>query len=86
MEAIIYGLVGHASSLRLPLDALDLDDLAVGREFTYHGRLYEIRSLSENGDTVLMNVVMILEDVYAPLTRKLHPELAPWSGPSTNVV
>ena len=63
MEVIIYGIVGHASSVRLPLDALDLDDLAVGREFTYHGRLYEIRSLSENGDTVLMNVVMILEDV-----------------------
>ncbi|MCH8843961.1 MAG: hypothetical protein IID61_13435 [SAR324 cluster bacterium] len=63
MEVIIYGIVGHASSVRLPLDALDLDDLAVGREFTYNGKLYEIRSLSEDGDTVRMNVVMILEDV-----------------------
>lgn len=63
MEVIIYGIVGHASSLRLPLEALDLDDLAVGREFTYNGKLYEIRSLSEDGDTVRMNVVMILEDV-----------------------
>ena len=63
MEVIIYGIVGHASSVRLPLDALDLDDLAVGREFTYHGRLYEIRSLSEDEETVRMNVVMILEDV-----------------------
>ena len=63
MEVIIYGIVGHASSVRLPLDALDLDDLAVGREFTYNGKLYEIRSLSEDEETVRMNVVMILEDV-----------------------
>ena len=63
MEVIIYGIVGHASSVRLPLDALDLDDLAVGREFTYNGKLYEIRALSEDGDTVRMNVVMMLEDV-----------------------
>lgn len=63
MEVIIYGIVGHASSVRLPLDALDLDDLAVGREFTYKGKLYEIRSLSEDEETVRMNVVMILEDV-----------------------
>ena len=63
MEVIVYGIVGHASSVRLPLDALDLDDLAVGREFTYNGKLYEIRSLSEDEETVRMNVVMILEDV-----------------------
>ena len=63
MEVIIYGIVGHASSVRLPLDALDLDDLAVGREFTYNGKLYEIRSLREDGETVFMNVVMILEEV-----------------------
>ena len=63
MEVIIYGIVGHASSVRLPLDALDLDDLAVGREFTYNGKLYEIRSLSEVEETVRMNVVMILEEV-----------------------
>ena len=63
MDAIIYGLVGHASSITMPLEDLDLDDLATGREFAYHGKIYEIRSITEGDGTVHMNVVMIMEDV-----------------------
>lgn len=63
MDAIIYGLVGHAGSISMPLEDLDLDDLATGREFAYQGRIYEIRSITEGDSTVQMNVVMIMEDV-----------------------
>ena len=62
MEAVIYGLVGHAGSIRMPLDRLELDDLATGREFEYKGRVYEIRSISQNDEAVHMNVIMIMED------------------------
>ena len=62
MDVIIYGLVGHAGSIRMPLDQLELDDLATGREFEYRGKVYEIRSISENADEVHMNVIMIMED------------------------
>ncbi len=62
MDAIIYGLVGHASSITMPLEDLDLDDLATGREFAYKGKIYKIRSITEGDGTVHMNVVMIMED------------------------
>ena len=62
MDVIIYGLVGHAGSVRLPLDVLEIDDLSVGREFAMHGKVYEIRSIREGDGVVHLNVVMILED------------------------
>ena len=62
MDVIIYGLVGHAGSIRMPLDRLELDDLATGREFEYRGKVYEIRSITENGDSIMMNVIMILDN------------------------
>jgi hypothetical protein len=62
MDVIIYGLVGHAGSVRLPLEKLELDDLAVGREFAYEGKIYEIRSVQERGRDLHMNVVMIMDD------------------------
>ena len=62
MDVIIYGLVGHAGSVRLPLEELELDDLATGREFAYQGRIYEIRSVQERDRALHMNVVMIMEE------------------------
>jgi len=63
MDVIIYGLVGHAGSVRLPLEDLELDDLTAGREFPYHGKIYEIRSVRETPDALHMNVVMIMDDL-----------------------
>lgn len=63
MDAIIYGLVGHAGSVRIPLDALELDDLATGREFAYQGKIYEIRSVQETERDLHLNVVMIMDDM-----------------------
>jgi predicted metal-dependent peptidase len=65
MDVIIYGLVGHAGSLRIPLEELDLDDLTAGREFTYQGKIYEIRSVQEAENALHMNVVMIMEESQA---------------------
>ena len=65
MDVTIYGLVGHAGSIRLDLEDLDLDDLAPGREFSYQGKIYEIRSVQERDSGLHMNVVMIMEDVFA---------------------
>ena len=62
MDVVIYGLVGHAGSVRLPLEALELDDLATGREFAYRGRIYEVRSVHEREGAYHMNVVMTMED------------------------
>jgi len=45
----------------MPLESLDVEDLEVGREFAYNGQIYEIRSLSETSDGILMNVVMVME-------------------------
>lgn len=60
MDIIIYGITGHRE-LRMPLESLDVEDLEVGREFAYNGQIYEIRSLSEMNDGILMNVVMVME-------------------------
>jgi hypothetical protein len=62
MDVIIYGLVGHAGSVRMPLEELDVDDLAVGREFPLNGKVYEIRSIQQGEGVIHLNVVMILED------------------------
>jgi len=62
MDAIIYGLVGHAGSVRVPLEELEIDDLTVGREFAMHGKVYEIRSIREGEGVLHLNVVMIWED------------------------
>jgi hypothetical protein len=63
MDVIIYGLVGHAGSVRIPLEALELDDLTAGREFPYAGKIYEIRSVQQAEEALHMNVVMIMEDI-----------------------
>ena len=59
--AIIFGLVGHAGALRMPLEELDVDELEPGREFIHHGRIYEIRSVVELSEGVQLNVVLALD-------------------------
>ncbi len=56
MNAIIFGITGHRE-LRLPLEQLEVEDLEVGRDFVFNGTIYEIRSLVETDDGILMNVV-----------------------------
>ncbi|MCZ6627335.1 MAG: hypothetical protein O7E56_03800 [SAR324 cluster bacterium] len=60
MNVIIFGITGHRE-LRLPLEQLEVEDLEVGREFVFDGKIYEIRSLVETDDGILMNVVMAME-------------------------
>ncbi len=60
MNVIIFGIIGHRE-LRLPLEQLEVEDLEVGREFVFDGKIYEIRSLVETDDGILMNVVMAME-------------------------
>ena len=40
MNVYIYGIVGHAGAVEMPLDDLDIDELEVGREFVYDGKIY----------------------------------------------
>ncbi len=63
MDVTIYGLLGHAGGVRMPLDDLEVDELESGREFIYHGRIYEIRSVAEHGEGMVLNVVMTLDTV-----------------------
>ncbi len=58
MNVIIFGITGHRE-LRLPLEQLELEDLEVGRDFVFNGTIYEIRSLVETDDGILMNVVEV---------------------------
>jgi hypothetical protein len=58
MNVTVYGLIGHAGKVDLPIEMLELEELETGREFEYNGRLYEIRSVTENGQGVRINVVM----------------------------
>ncbi|MCZ6472568.1 MAG: hypothetical protein O7A08_03950 [SAR324 cluster bacterium] len=60
MNVIIFGITGHRE-LRLPLEQLEVEDLEVGREFVFDGKIYEIRSLVETDDGILMNVVVAME-------------------------
>jgi hypothetical protein len=58
MNVTVYGLVGHAGRVDLPLETLDLEELETGREFEYNGRIYEIRSVSDTDQGIRINVVM----------------------------
>ena len=58
MNVTVYGLVGHAGKVDLPMETLDLDELEAGREFEYNGRIYEIRSVAEYDQGFRINVVM----------------------------
>ncbi len=60
MTITIYGLLGHAGRLDLPLDALEMEELAPGEEFAYDGRVYEIRSVNRYAGQVVLNVSLVL--------------------------
>jgi len=61
MQVKIYGLVGHSSGVVMSLEELELDELDTGREFIHRGRIYEIRSVMEVGDLLVINVVATME-------------------------
>jgi hypothetical protein len=65
MTVTIYGLLGHATKLVLPLESLDIEDLAPGEEFVFNGRVYEIRSVSHQSETVLLNVSLVMNQAWA---------------------
>jgi hypothetical protein len=60
MEITIYGLLGHAHKLDLPLESLEVEELAAGEEFAFNGRIYEIRSVTplESGYAINVSLVM----------------------------
>lgn len=60
MTITIYGLQGHANRLQLPLESLDIEELAPGEEFTFNGKVYEIRSVAQTDDQITINVSLIL--------------------------
>lgn len=60
MNVCVYGLIGHAGKLELPLEQLDVEDLEPGGEFEFEGNLYEIRSVLENEREIRINVVLSL--------------------------
>ena len=60
MNVTVYGLAGHAGRVDLPMERLEVEELETGAEFEYNGRLYEIRSVSQNAKGVHINVVMSL--------------------------
>jgi hypothetical protein len=60
MNVCVYGLIGHAGKLELPVEQLDVEDLEPGSEFEYEGNLYEIRSVQEGEREIRINVVLSL--------------------------
>jgi len=56
----IYGLMGHAGHLRVPLETLDVEELERGEEFVYNGKIYQIRSVIERGHDVIINVMLAM--------------------------
>lgn len=65
MTVTIYGLLGHAGRLDVPLESLDVEDLAPGEEFVFNGRVYEIRSVSQAGEAMLVNVSLVMNHAHA---------------------
>ena len=45
----------------MPLEDLEVEELEVGREFVFDGMIYEIRSLMETDEGIMMNVVIVME-------------------------
>lgn len=62
MEVTIYGLLGHAHKLDLPLESLEVEELAVGEEFAFNGRIYEIRSVSPLKSGYAINVSLVMNE------------------------
>lgn len=60
MNITIYGLLGHAHKLKLPIESLDMEDCMPGEEFPFNGRVYEIRSVSPTHDGVSINVSLVM--------------------------
>ncbi len=67
MNVTICGLLGHAGKLRVPLESLEVEDLAPGEEFVFSGRVYEIRSVSRgtDGDSLVINVSLVMNHAWA---------------------
>ena len=62
MTVTIYGLLGHANKLQMPLDSLEMEDLEPGEEFAFNGKVYEIRSVAQVDDGITINVSLIIEE------------------------
>ena len=60
MNIRIFGISGHRE-ISMPLEDLEVEELEVGREMVFAGKIYEIRSLTEMDDHILMNVVIVME-------------------------
>lgn len=60
MNVTIYGINGKKSVV-MPLDDLEIDELEEGREIVFSGRVYEIRSIFEQEDNYLINVILVME-------------------------
>ena len=65
MIVTLYGLLGHAGKLELPLESLDIEDLAPGEEFVFNGRVYEIRSVAAIGEGIAVNVSLVMNHALA---------------------
>lgn len=64
MTVTIYGLLGHSSKVRMPLDRLEVEEMAPGEEFALDGKVYEIRSVTQDGDGFLINVTLVLNEAW----------------------
>jgi hypothetical protein len=64
MTVTIYGLLGHAGRFQLPLEHLEAEELAPGEEFTFNGRVYEIRSVTETGEGITLNVSLVMNHAW----------------------
>ena len=65
MNVSIFGLLGHAGRFDLPLEHLEVEELAPGEEFVFNGRVYEIRSVFPQGQGFLLNVSLVMHHARA---------------------
>jgi len=56
MDVFIYGITGHRE-VSMPLENLEVEELEVGGQFIFKGLVYEIRSVAELEEKLLINVV-----------------------------
>ena len=64
MELTVYGLLGYSGYIRLPIESLDLEELELGEEFVYQGKVYQIRSMIEQGENITLNVTMSMDQAH----------------------
>lgn len=64
MTVTIYGLLGHATKLRMPLDSLHMEEMAPGEEFIFNGKVYEIRSVAQDEHGFLINVSLVVNEAW----------------------